>query len=114
MGILIKDTQTTDEGMKLSDCYAGVLNGHIHIRKGRNDRYHVECEFGVWPSEDARRQGFRPLRKIGEVALFLGQLPPYSEVYDALYSKLKTEWYTNYEDVLTNNESVVEETAGQE
>ena len=58
MGILIKDTQTTDEGVQLSNCYAGVFNGHIHIRKGQNDMYHVECEFGVWSSESARRDGF--------------------------------------------------------
>lgn len=104
MGILIKDKETTEDGIELSNCYAGVFNGHIHIRKGRNEIYHIECEFGVWPSENARRNGFRPLRKIGEVVFFEGQLPPYSEIYNALYSKLKTEWYTNYEDVLTNTE----------
>lgn len=111
MGILVKDIQVTRDGIELVDCYVGIYKGHVLIRKEIPGKFHVECEFGVWANENARHSGFKPMRKIGEVVEFEDRLPPVSEIYNALYDKLKIVWFKNYEDRLVNHEIVIPDTS---
>jgi|TARA_B110000858_G_C17459803_1_gene317899 hypothetical protein len=109
MGLTGKDTYTDQYGMGLTNYYVGIYKGHVHIRK-YGAMYHFECEFGLWPTDDARWAGYKPLTITPIAVTHNGGLPTINEIYNMLYDDVKKNWITSYEDTLVNRE-ITEDTS---
>ena len=93
MGVIVKDTISTDIGIDVTDVYGSFGTSDIRLTRKdprRNEstlKYELEGVITLWKDEDARKNDKRSLS--GERVVITGDTPPTGNYYELLYAKYK-------------------------